>query len=79
MPRTPLTHPTPQQQLPLLPLDEELLLRKARELFDSSHLLQERWPSFDKALAHPSVGRCLRMSAAALLRRSSKKSGSRRR
>lgn len=68
---------TPSVQMPLLPMDDELVLRKARELFDSSPLLSSRWPSFDKAMAHPSVGRCLRLSATALLRRGSKKRGRR--
>lgn len=75
----PQTHRPPPQQMPLLPLDEELLLRKARELFDSSRLLSGRWPSFDQAMQHPAVGRCLRMSAAALLRRNAKKPRSRQR
>jgi len=74
--RTPL--PTCPVQMPLIPLDEELVLRKARELFDSSPLLCARWPSFDKALAHPTVGRCLLISARALLRPGNKKRNRRR-
>jgi len=70
--------PQPPQQLPLIPMDEEQVLRKARQLFDSSPLLCARWPSFDKALAHPSVGRCLLISARALLRPANKKKSRRR-
>lgn len=64
-------------QMPLIPLDDELVLRKARELFDSSRLLSARWPSFDKVMADPLVGRCLRMSATALVRRGSRARGRR--
>lgn len=72
----PMPH-APSVQMPLIPMDDELVLRKARELFDSSELLRRRWPSFDKAMEHPNVGRCLRMNAMALLRRGSKKRGRR--
>ncbi|MFN4360508.1 MAG: hypothetical protein ACK4F4_07270 [Hylemonella sp.] len=68
---------TPPQQLNLLPLDEEEVMRIARRLFDSSRLLQERWPSFDKAMAHPLVGRCLLLNARQVLRSNDKKKGRR--
>jgi hypothetical protein len=66
-----------QTQMALIPLDEELVLRKARELFDSSRVLSARWPSFQKALADPNVGRCLRLSATQLLRRAEQGKGRR--
>lgn len=71
--------PQPTQQLPLLPIEDEEVMRVARRLFESSRLLCERWPSFDKAIAHPSVGRCLLMNARQVLRSSSNKKKGRRR
>lgn len=69
---------TPPIQLPLIPLDEEQVRRKARELFDSSRVLSARWASFDKVMADPLMGRCLRLSATALLRRADRARGRRR-
>lgn len=58
-----------QTQIPLLELDEELVMRKARQLFEESALLTRRWSSFEQLMADPTVGRCLRMSARVLLAR----------
>lgn len=65
-------------QLALLPLDEEDVRLMARRIFDSSRLLSERWPSFEKLMADPLTGRCLQISARALLRISKQKKKGRR-
>ena len=62
-----------QQQIPLaLPADprlqEELMLKKASELYRRSRLLNIRYPSFKHLMEHPIAGRCMRMSATNLLR-----------
>jgi hypothetical protein len=62
-----------QEQLALaLPPDaqlmEELILKKARELFERSRLLSSRYPSFARLMEDPLVGRCMRLSAAQCLR-----------
>ncbi len=62
-----------QQQIPLaLPVDpklqEELMLKKARELYLRSRLLNIRYPSFNQLMEDPIAGRCMRMSATHLLR-----------
>lgn len=69
-----MTLQTPsQQQIPLaLPVDptlqEELMLKKASELYQRSRLLNIRYPSFKHLMEDPIAGRCMRMSAAHLLR-----------
>jgi hypothetical protein len=62
-----------QQQIPLaLPVDptlqEELMLKKAKELYQRSRLLNIRYPSFKHLMEDPIAGRCMRMSATHLLR-----------
>ncbi|MCX7249064.1 MAG: hypothetical protein NTX31_15570 [Burkholderiales bacterium] len=69
-----MTRLTPaQQQIPLaLPMDptlqEELMLKKASELYRRSRLLNIRYPSFKHLMEDPIAGRCMRMSATHLLR-----------
>lgn len=67
-----------QQQMPLaLPVDpallEELVLAKARELYGRSRFLAGKYASFNKLMADPVAGRCMRLSATHLLRLGSKK------
>lgn len=63
-----------QKQLPLDPaLEEELVLKKARELFGLSLYLSGRYASFQKLMADPLVGRCMRLSATQCLRMGGKK------
>jgi hypothetical protein len=62
-----------QQQIPLaLPVDatlqEELMLKKARELYRRSRFLNSRYPNFKHLMDDPIAGRCMRMSATHLLR-----------
>ncbi|MFZ4480611.1 MAG: hypothetical protein ACOYNZ_12050 [Rhodoferax sp.] len=62
-----------QQQIPLaLPVDaalqEELMLKKARELYRRSRFLSSRYPSFKRLMDDPIAGRCMRLSATHLLR-----------
>ncbi len=62
-----------QQQIPLaLPadtaLEEELMLKKARELYRRSGFLNARYPSFLRLMEDPIAGRCMRLSATHLLR-----------
>jgi|GEM_PF-1173213 len=62
-----------QQQISLpLPVDsallEELMLKKASELYRRSRLLNIRYPSFKQLMDDPIAGRCMRMSATHLLR-----------
>lgn len=65
-----------QQQMPLDPvLEEELVLRKARELYANSRFLSGRFASFERLMADPVVGRCMRLSATHLLRRGSRTRG----
>lgn len=65
-------------QLPLDPeLEEELLLGKARELFVRSRYLSARYASFNKLMADPVAGRCMRLSARQCLRLANKKPRSR--
>lgn len=57
------------QQLPLDEgLQEELILKKARELYQRSHFLSARFSSFQKLMADPVVGRCMRLAATQCLR-----------
>jgi hypothetical protein len=57
------------RQLPLdAAMEEELVLRQARVMFTSSKLLSGRYASFEKAMADPVQGRCLRLCATQLLR-----------
>lgn len=61
------------RQLPLgLPVEPELyeamVVKKARELFHRSRLLSTRYASFERVMAEPVTGRCLRMAAVALVR-----------
>ena len=62
-----------QQQIPMaLPVDpklqEELMLKKASELYRRSRLLKIRYPTFKHLMEDPIAGRCMRMSATHLLR-----------
>ena len=66
-----------QQQMPLAllvdpDLLEELVQAKARELYACSRFLSGRYTSFNKLMADPVVGRCMRLSATHLLRLGSK-------
>ncbi len=69
-----MAHLTPsQQQIPLaLPVDptlrEELMLKKASELYRRSRLLTVRYPSLKHLMEDPIAGRCMRLSATHLLR-----------
>ena len=68
------------RQLPLgLPTDpallEELVLAKARELYGRSRFLSGRYASFNKLMADPVAGRCMRLSASQLLRLGSRTQG----
>lgn len=57
------------EQLPLdADLEEELVLRKARELFARSRYLSSRFASFSRLMEDPVVGRCMRLSATHVLR-----------
>jgi hypothetical protein len=49
-------------------LQEELMLKKADELYRHSRLLNIRYPSFKHLMEDPIAGRCMRMSATHLLR-----------
>lgn len=58
-----------QKQLPLDPaLEEELVLKKARELYGRSRFLSARYASFARLMEDPVAGRCMRLSARHLLR-----------
>lgn len=51
-------------QPPLLPeLEEELVLKKAKELYERSRYLQGRYASFQRVLDDPLVGRSLLLGA----------------
>lgn len=68
----------PQQMpLPLAEVDaaqfEALVLEKARRLFEGSRYLSAKFASFERVMAEPVTGRCLRMAASALLRRGQKR------
>ena len=55
--------------LPVDPtLQEQLVLKKARDLYRRSRFLNTRYASFNRLMDDPIVGRCMRMSAAHLLR-----------
>ena len=62
----------PQQMALALPVDpdllEELVLAKARELYARSRFLSGRYASFNKLMADPVAGRCMRLSATHCLR-----------
>lgn len=66
-----LAHPLHQMSL-ALPMDptlkESLVLQKARDLYRRSRFLNTRYPSFSRLMDDPIAGRCMRMSAAHLLR-----------
>ena len=60
------------KQLPLaLPVDpvlyEQLVVKKARELYRHSRCLSDRYVNFDQLMEDPVVGRCMRLSAVHLL------------
>ncbi len=63
--------PSPQQIPLALPVDptlqEDLMLKKARELYRRSRFLSVRYPSFNRLMDDPIAGRCMRMSATHLL------------
>ncbi len=68
-----LTH---AQQLPLDPaLEEELVQKKAREIYTQSRLLSAKYASFARLMEDPVAGRCLRLCATQLLRRGNKTRG----
>ncbi len=54
-----------------LPLDpvllEDLLLKKARDLYRRSRFLNNRYASFSRLMEDPIAGRCMRLSAKQLL------------
>lgn len=66
-----LVQPLHQMSL-ALPMDpaikENLVLKKARDLYRRSRFLNIRYPSFDRLMDDPIAGRCMRMSATHLLR-----------
>lgn len=49
-------------------IKENLVLKKARDLYRRSRFLNIRYPSFDRLMDDPIAGRCMRMSATHLLR-----------
>ena len=56
-------------QMPLDPaLEEELILEKAKVLYQRSKLLSGKYASFNRLMADPVAGRCLRLCARQLLR-----------
>lgn len=62
-----------QQQMPLaLPVEplllEDLILKKARELYRRSRFLCVRYPSLNRLMEDPIAGRCMRLSVTHLLR-----------
>ena len=62
-----------QQQMPLaLPVEplllEDLILKKARELYRRSRFLSVRYPSLNRLMEDPIAGRCMRLSVTHLLR-----------
>jgi hypothetical protein len=66
-----MAHPLHQMSL-ALPMDptlkENLVLEKARDLYRRSRFLNARYSSFNRLMDDPIAGRCMRMSAAHLLR-----------
>lgn len=52
---------------------EALVLTKARGLFEGSRYLSARFASFERVMAEPVTGRCLRLAASALLRSGAKR------
>lgn len=66
----------PGVQLALSPeLEEELVLKKARELYTRSYFLSGRYASFNKLMADPLMGRCMRLAAQQCLRSASRTRG----
>lgn len=71
-----LKHVTQGQQLPLDPeLEQELVLEQARVLYRRSQLLSGRYATFDRLMADPIQGPCLRLCARQLLRSGNRTQG----
>ena len=69
-----------QQQMALaLPVDpvlyEELVAKKARELYSRSRFLSGKYASFQRLMEDPIAGRCMRLCAAQVLRLGSRTQG----
>lgn len=64
------------QQMPLDPaMEEELVLAKARQLYEHSRVLSGKYASFNRLMADPVAAQCLRLCARQVLRSASRKRG----
>ena len=71
--------PAPPRQLPLDPaLEHDVVMRKARALFDRSHYLSTRFASFDRLMADPVTGRAMWIAATQCVRSAAARGNSRR-